>query len=181
MITLFNSYNNITFKQKLLIIANFILFVAFISTLIFRNIGFMLFAIIILIFLYYIYLFNKNNKNKYLEKLNINNIGIIDNNYCVKPSRDNPFMNPNIFNNTNNIKCCNIEDVNVINDINNYFKTPVYKDVTDIYERNFSERQFYSVPATTIPNDQESFSKWLYFRKPTCKENNGEQCYNNIM
>ena len=142
MITLFNSYNNITFKQKLLIIANFILFVAFISTLIFRNISFMLFAIIILIFLYYIYLFNKNNKNKFIEKLNINNIGIID---------------------------------------NNYFKTPVYKDVTDIYERNFSERQFYSVPATTIPNDQESFSKWLYFRKPTCKENNGEQCYNNIM
>ena len=32
----------------------------------------------------------------------------------------------------------------------------------------------------TIPNDRESYEKWLYYRDKTCKENNGIQCYNNI-
>jgi hypothetical protein len=37
------------------------------------------------------------------------------------------------------------------------------------------------MPSTTIPNNQEAFSKWLYYRKESCKEGNGEQCFNNIM
>jgi len=181
MINFFTSYD-MTFKEKIIILVNLILFVSFIATLVFRSISFILFAIIILFILYYVYLYYKENKNKSIEKLNIHNIDIVDNKYCIKPSKNNPFMNPNIISEyDNNIKACNIENSKIKYNIDNYFKTPVYKDVTDIYERNFSERQFYTVPASTIPNDQESFSHWLYYRKKTCKENNGEQCFNNIM
>ena len=91
-------------------------------------------------------------------------------------------MNPNLLNNTNpNYRACNIQIKKIKNKINDYFKIPVFKDVIDIYDRNFSERQFYTIPSTTIPNDQEGFSKWLYARDKSCKENNGERCYNNIM
>jgi len=184
MITLFPSYD-MTFKEKIIILANLIIFISFIASLVFRDISFILFALIILLILYYIYIYNKNNKKETLEKLGLKNISFIDNFYCIKPSKDNPFMNPNIINDNddsnNNIKACNIENCSIKSQIDKYFKEPVYKDVNDIYHRNFSERQFYTVPATTIPNDQESFSHWLYHRKKTCKENNGEQCFNNIM
>jgi len=189
MITLFPSYD-MSFKGKIMIFANLILFISFIASLIFRDISFIIFALIILIILYYVYYYYKNKKKESIEKLNIQNIDI-NNNYnnddffCIKPSKNNPFMNPNIIDDNNdfnnNFKACNIDDCSIKNEMNNYFKQPVYKDVNDIFENNFSQRQFYTVPATTIPNDQESFAFWLYNRKKTCKENNGEQCFNNIM
>jgi hypothetical protein len=100
----------------------------------------------------------------------------------VKPTKDNPFMNPNILEVSNlDYSACDINNKRIKNGIDDYFKTPVYKDVIDIYDRKFSERQFYTMPATTIPNDQESYVNWLYSRGKSCKENNGEQCYYNIM
>ena len=55
----------------------------------------------------------------------------------------------------------------------------LYKDVSDIFSKNNSQRQFYTTPVTTIPNDQGSFADWLYKTPPTCKENNGNQCVAN--
>ena len=35
-----------------------------------------------------------------------------------------------------------------------------------------SQRQFYTLPSTTIPNDPNNdFGKWLYNSSQTCKEN----------
>ena len=182
MFNIIPSYD-MNFKEKLITLAKLILFISLILSLIFRTISFILFGLILILFLYYIYLYNQESKKKIREELNINNRDIINNSYCVKPSKDNPFMNPNIITNINNydIKACNIDNVKIKNQMNNYFKTPVYKDVVDIYEKKFSDRQFYTMPSTTIPNDQEAFSKWLYSRQKTCKENNGNQCFNNIM
>jgi len=184
MITLLPSYD-MTFKQKIMILANLILFISFIATLVFRDVSFVLFAIIVLLLLYYVHLYERDNKKKTIEKLGIENINFIDNNYCIQPSIENPFMNPNFIDDgndsNNNIKACNIENTNIKNKIDSYFKQRLYKDVNDIYDRNFSQRQFYTVPSSTIPNDQEGFSHWLYHRKKTCKENNGNQCFNNIM
>jgi hypothetical protein len=93
-------------------------------------------------------------------------------------------MNPNIVdtnNPNNNISACDIDNPIIKQEIDKYFKEPIYRDVKDIYERDFSQRQFYTLPSTTIPNNQEGFAKWLYYRGKTCKENNGEQCFNNIM
>ena len=33
-----------------------------------------------------------------------------------------------------------------------------------------SQRQFYTMPNTTIPNAQDDFAKWLYANPKTCKE-----------
>ena len=111
-------------------------------------------------------------------------MGVVDNDICVIPTIENPFMNPSIIdytNNNNNIKSCPIDNNIINNNINDYFQQNVYKDINDIYEREFSARQFYTMPATTIPNDRKSYEEWLYHRDKTCKENNGFQCYNNII
>ena len=173
-----------TFKEKLLAIVNLIIFLSLIFSLIFRNVIFILMGIILLIFIFYIYLFDEQNKIDTNETLSNRNLGFYDNKICVKPSLDNPFMNPSIIdynNNNNNIKACPFNKEEINTNINTYFKENVFKDINDIYERNFSERQFYTVPSTTIPNDRKSYQEWLYYRDKTCKENNGIQCYNNII
>lgn len=170
------------FKDKLLFISGLILFISFIATLIFRNIAFLLFAIIVNVILFYVYLYYKDKRANIKEKLDNQHRDIINNKLCVKPTNNNPFMNPNILEVSNlNYSSCDIDNIKIKKQMNNLFKTPIYKDVIDIYDRNFSERQFYTMPSTTIPNDQESYLDWLYSRNKTCKENNGEQCYNNIM
>jgi c-di-AMP phosphodiesterase-like protein len=175
---------NMSFKDKLLAISNLIIFLSLIFALIFKNIIFILLGIVLLIFLFYIYLYDEKVKIDTHETLSNRNLGFYDNKICVKPSVENPFMNPSIVdysNNNNNIKACPFNNEIINDNINTYFKKNVYKDINDFYERKFSERQFYTVPSTTIPNDRQSYEKWLYYKDKTCKENNGIQCYNNII
>ena len=63
--------------------------------------------------------------------------------------------------------------------INNKFNYNLYRDMSDIFGRNNSQRQFYTTPVTTIPNKQMKFARWLYNTPPTCKEGNGNQCVAN--
>ena len=53
-------------------------------------------------------------------------------------------------------------------------------DIDDIYSKYNSQRQFYTMPNTSIPNKQKEFALWLYNRGPTCKEGNGYQCFANM-
>lgn len=46
-----------------------------------------------------------------------------------------------------------------------------FNDIDDSTYGNFFERQIYTMPSTTIPNDQTGFAKWLYTLPETCKEN----------
>jgi len=170
------------FKEKLITVASVIIFISVIAALIFREIGFILFGLIMCIFLFYIYLYNEEVKEKRRKKLDFFHRDIINQKTCIKPTKDNPFMNPNFIDKTNvNLNACNIDNTKIKNGIDTYFKNPVYKDVIDIYDRKFSERQFYTMPASSIPNDREKYLDWLYYREKTCKENNGERCYYNII
>jgi regulatory protein YycI of two-component signal transduction system YycFG len=175
----------ISFKDKILIISNFIFFIALIISLISRSIFFIVFAILINLLLLYVYFYYNKEQDKIKEELDNNNQAIINNKLCVKPSKNNPFMNPTIVDINNNpnkdLNACSIDNRRIKRDINNHFLNNQYRDVIDIYDRNSSQRQFYTMPSTTIPNNQEAFSKWLYYRKESCKEGNGEQCFNNIM
>ena len=50
-----------------------------------------------------------------------------------------------------------------------FYNENLYRNVEDLFERKNSERQFYTLPTTTIPNDQTAFAKWLYGTPKTCK------------
>ena len=56
----------------------------------------------------------------------------------------------------------------------------LFRDVNDLFGKNNSQRQFYTVPGNSIPNDQDTFAKWLYATPKTCKEGNGLQCAANM-
>lgn len=61
--------------------------------------------------------------------------------------------------------------------IDSQFENRVYTDPGDVWNRNQSQRQFYTMPSTSIPNDRDSYQNWLY-RVPgkTCKEGNMAAC-----
>jgi len=102
-------------------------------------------------------------------------------NKCNKSSVHNPFMNPNVLDNTHdfNLDPCDIND----DILNNNFYTNTFRDVNDLYENGLSVRQFYTIPGKTIPNDRETLIQWLYnsnFNKKSCKEGNDIRCLKNI-
>lgn len=140
-------------------------------------------AVIINIIMIVIY---KSNRH-YLEKLENEHFSLTHeyNNVrnCTEPTVNNPFMNVmmnDYSKNPNRKKACKSYDIPKIKEkIETTFNHNLYSDVTDIYNRNHSQRQFYTTASTTIPNDQNSFANWLYHSPPTCKEGNGNQCIAN--
>jgi hypothetical protein len=96
---------------------------------------------------------------------------------CVKPNIDNPFMNLNTI--TDDYKrppACKAflydteETEELKKEITDSFNHNLYRDVSDLYSKNNSQRQFFTMPWTSWPNDQTSFAKWNFSTGPTCKE-----------
>jgi hypothetical protein len=124
---------------------------------------------------------NKNNATELNVKLMNDEIDELDisqlEGVCRLPTKNNPFMNPSIYGDKNDIEPCpSYNNKGIQREIESKFNEDLFRDVTDIFGKNNSQRQFYSVPGKTHPNDQENFAKWLYKTPPTCKEGNGLQC-----
>lgn len=89
---------------------------------------------------------------------------------CTKPTSENPFGNILIneyVDDPMRPPACPVEDVE--DDMKDKFVEGLYRDVGDVYERENSQRQFFTMPNTSIPNDQASFAKWLFFQNSNCK------------
>ena len=145
-----------------------------------------LFIFVITLILTYI-IFHNNEEFKESQKLISNFTNFGNKKYpvtYVNPTKNNPFMNITLEDYNKNPNRDSI--VNKIGstkklrkDINQKFNINLYKDVSDIFGKENSQRQFYTTPVTTIPNDQTKFAKWLYNIPKSCKQGNGNQCYRN--
>jgi hypothetical protein len=96
------------------------------------------------------------------------------------PTARNPFMNvliDEIKYNPTRPMAASIMDPSVKVGLDDFFRTEFYSDPTDVFGKTQSQRQFITMPSTSIPNDQESYQNWLY-RIPgkTCKEGGREAC-----
>ncbi len=94
-------------------------------------------------------------------------------NVCIKPTSDNPFMNPPVtdFNKENIPVSCNADDDEIKNMIDNKFNENLYRDIDDLFDVKNSQRIWYTIPAPSIPPDQSAFANWLYKNEGTCKTN----------
>lgn len=96
------------------------------------------------------------------------------------PTAANPFMNvliSEISENPYRNPAANVQSIKVKAELDDYFETMFASDPGDVWGHTQSQRQWYTTPSTTVPNDQESYQDWLY-RVPgqTCKEGNQEVC-----
>lgn len=171
---------NMTFEEKLNSIIRALLFLGIIFTLIFNDSKYILFVLIIMIISIIIYNY-QYEKNRQIEKyLNENNLDIINNKKCIKPTKANPFMNLNILESKNSkFSACSIENSKINKNMNKYFNENVFRETDDLYNKSLLPRQFYTMPSTTIPNEREKLGDWLYNNGESCKENT-IQCYNNL-
>ena len=124
---------------------------------------------------------NNNLSNNSNSNISSNNNSGVDG--CRLPSKENPFMNPTFMDiGTGNIEqSCSSYNNSVIRDLEKmYYNEGLYEDQFDVYGKEYSSRQFYTMPVNSIVNDQGSFAQWCYGRPPTCKEGNGIQCSVNL-
>ena len=98
---------------------------------------------------------------------------------CRVPTKENPFMNPSLAEIGANKKiqesCDSYNNKGLQRVIEKNFNEDLYRDPNDIFGKNNSQRQFFSVPSIT-GEEQGKFAHWLYGTPPTCKEGNGLQC-----
>ena len=104
---------------------------------------------------------------------------------CSLPTKDNPFMNPTLSDYGSDKQpppksCPSYNNVGVQRRVEELFNEDLYRDVNDIFGKNNSQRQFYTVPGNQVPNDQSSFANWLYGTPSTCKEGNGIACLSDM-
>lgn len=172
---------NMTFDEKINTIIRLILFIGILALLIFNDTKYILLTLVLMLFSIILYNFYYEKIIMTEKYLNKNNLALIDNEVCIKPTQNNPFMNPNITDiNTDNIKTCSIENDGIQKSMKNIFYSNIFRDSSDLYDKSLLERNFYTVPSTSIPNDSDILAQWLYNRGPSCKENNGYKCYNNL-
>jgi c-di-AMP phosphodiesterase-like protein len=90
----------------------------------------------------------------------------------------NPMMNLSVMDYNNN-KNIHIDKKITNEEINKNLNGDLFNDIIDVSNKNMFERNFYTTPINTVPNDQTEFAKWLYDKGPTCKEKTIE-CVNTI-
>jgi hypothetical protein len=60
--------------------------------------------------------------------------------------------------------------------LDDYFRVQWFSDPTDVFGKNQNQRQFVTMPSTSIPNDRDSYQKWLYALPGTCKSGDKSAC-----
>jgi hypothetical protein len=125
----------------------------------------------------------KKEQDKLNNKISYDKNQLYINNTCRKPTVDNPFTNivfSDYLDSSNIAEPCNIDNKNIQTDMQNLYNSSIYRNIEDVFERENSQRMFYTVPIRTVPNDQTEFANWLYKSSPTCKENSQNCTYYEI-
>lgn len=173
---------NMSLEEKLNAIVRFLIYLGVILAILFKDSRYLFFGIIACIVSVVLYEFERKQRVKAERFLKQQKLDIIDNEVCARSTVDNPFMNPNITDiNNPRPPACASDNPRVRQAVETNFEKRLYRDVSDLYGKMASQRQFYTMPSTTIPNNQEGFAKWCYGKGPSCKEGNGLQCVENTI
>tara|TARA_B110000881_G_C18598017_1_gene532916 strand:- start:1111 stop:1710 length:600 start_codon:yes stop_codon:yes gene_type:complete len=128
-----------------------------------------------IIFTVFIHQIHSVEKGSYQYKSNVNH---------VKPTNHNPFMNITLdeYSSSKSREIDNAygdvyEDEEIKTKVNEAFDSALYQNTGDIFNKQNSQRQFYTMPVTTIPNKQVEFANWLYKTNgKTCKDGDTSKC-----
>ena len=163
-----------TLEQKLNALTRFFIYLGVILALLRKDARYLMFGVIAAVVVYPIYEFEQRERRVAEQFLKKNNIEFANEQPCTSTQIENPFMNPTIADiqyNPERPAACPPDER-----IDENFNKRVFREVTDIWGKDYSAREFYTVPNTTIPNKQGDFAQWLYGTGATCKEGNGIEC-----
>lgn len=184
---------DMTHQQKVNSLVRLSIILGVLLSLFNRNSNWLIIPVGFMIVTYILYLFKIDKVNKELQKIGPdatpNDLpkdikekfqNVLNNTNCATTSVDNPFMNPLPFDKRTRQPACNVLKKMSQTAIEDNYNMNLFTDASDIFGRNNGQRQFYTTPSTTYPNNQTGLARWLYGTPPTCKEGNGDQCVANI-
>ena len=123
---------------------------------------------------------NLKNDNTLYEEIPLDVSTLSHNVGCQIPTKDNPFMNTPYFDIAADKdlpkSCTSYDNKGIQRKIETEFDKGLYKNYTDIFGKENSQRQFFSIPYRDGVPDQPAFAHWLYRTTDTCKEGNGLAC-----
>jgi hypothetical protein len=99
---------------------------------------------------------------------------------CRKPTVDNPYANivfSDYLDAGNIASPCNVDDDELPKKSLELYNSSIFRNVDDVFERENSQRLFYTLPVNTVPNKQTEFARWLYDTGPRCKEDTSKCTY----
>jgi len=99
------------------------------------------------------------------------NITFINDKKCAKPTVDNPYINPNVYDyKYDSVPMpCNVDDSEINVEMKKCFDADLYKNLDDIYDKKNSERQFYTVPRENFKGNNIDFAHYLYHDTGGCR------------
>ena len=174
--------------EKLNACMRFLLYVSLTLTILYWNISYMYISLIGGLLLFMIGSQQPTSKEQMMEQLNTEDQEAIKNGEygmtgvgvpCVSPQKNNPFMNvllTDYVDRPNRPPACSTEEKDIKQKVESDFGYNLYRDVDDVWDRNNSQRQYYTTPSTTIPNDRDSFMNWLYKPRYVCKDGDLNAC-----
>lgn len=173
--------SSMTYEEKLNSIMRLSLYFTGVLLVLKKDANVFFIPVLVGIFIYFLYqgeLRKRKNEEYFLSQMNLYKDPKTSD-LCYKPTPENPFMNILMSDYTqqpNRAKACNISKNPIKRKAQDYFNRNLYRDVSDIYQKNASDRSFYTTPITTIPNAQDEFLKFAYKIDKTCKEGSGISC-----
>lgn len=184
---------DMSYQQKTNSLVRLTLLVGIVLSLLNGNSNWLIIPVAYMTMTYVLYLFRIEKVNKEVKKIGPNATqkdlpkdikekftNVIQKDNCAKISTNNPFMNAMPFDNRNKNPACDVLNEDKQMNIEENFNKNLFRDAGDIFDKNNGQRQFYTMPSTTYPNNRTSFANWLYKTPPTCKEGNGSQCVANL-
>lgn len=155
-------------NEKLNSLLRFSIYITFLLVLYKKNLNLLFIPVVTALVTLYIYKFNNIQSQK--EKFSI------DREEHTIPTEDNPFMNTLLTDvgqyKERKTSCLHEEAEDEIED---NFNKNLFKDVNDLYSKNNSQRQFFTMPNTNEygikSGDTVKFANYLYnLGDSTCKE-----------
>jgi hypothetical protein len=165
----------LSLEERLNAIVRLSIYISVILSVYKSEMRFVAIAILTGLFTYYIYINRPIKAKRDVETFDENG-----NEKCTMPTPDNPFMNVTMKDYLN-VKdgqtvdrppACDTQDPEVKKAIDDNFNNNLFRDINDVFGKMNSQRQFFSMPWTEIPNRQGDFANWLYASPKTCKEDN---------
>lgn len=168
-----------TFVEKLNAITRLAIYLGVVLYIVSQNYNWLYITLLVPIFSIFLFKTQQESLETYLNQSDDSIENVINENELMKkpsvtPTVNNPFMNANLITDdrTRAPATPSWNNEGVKKEIEEKFNYNLYRDAGDLYGRNNSQREFYTMPCTTIVNDQTAFAKWLYSTpSATCKEN----------
>lgn len=165
--------------EKINALTRMFIYLGLILTLVYQKIIYLYIPIVGMLFLYFVHInYPEHEREEFAADCDA--CSEDDNgNLYEKPTKDNPFMNvllTDYVDDPTRAPAADIEDPNIRKDIKKMFDHGLYKNANDIWDKNNSQRQYYTNPSTTIPNDRDSFMKWCWKVPYVCKDGDLVDC-----